>query len=149
MRDLGVELMSVQYEQPTDRNQIEATLQQITTTTNTMCRNLNRGNRLDGHRTGLLGKNLNEMRNVVAMRGHGGVGNITKNQNMGAIGSQREIGPYSRNLGLGLEHELAKQEPNYASYAPGLSTVNGNVPEQSSGSKSVSGARKLYDQRVA
>ena len=119
--DSIAQLMSAQEEKTTNQNQIVAQLHKIMTTMDTIYKDFNRMRQLGGHRTDSSGANL---RNFIARKTHESVGDIGKNQTMGAVGSQREIGPDARNLGLELKPDLAKKEHSYISHTTCLAAVN-------------------------
>ena len=86
-----------------NRNQADATLRQIMTTTNTTYRAVSKENQLGDQSADLLEKSLGGIRNAIAKEFHDSVGDIAKNQNMGAVGSRREMWYDSRNSGSGVK----------------------------------------------
>ena len=99
----------------------------------------------DVQRTDTLGRNSIEIRNVVAKKTRWSIRNNAKNQTMGVVDSQGEIGEYSRNVGLWLATESAKQEHIQTSYTPGLEAVGGNSSATGSGCKRGYGEPKMYN----
>ena len=78
---------------------------------------------MEGQRADTLGRNLIEIRNVIANQTQEDAGNSAKNETMGVVESQNEIGANARNLGLKLRTEMAKGEHVHASIALSLATV--------------------------
>ena len=72
-----------------------------------------------------LGHNSIAIRNVILKQIQWNVDNRAKIQTVGSVGSQKEIGPYSRNMGAKLKTAMGMIEHIHTSYAPGLAMLGG------------------------
>ena len=85
--------------------------------------------RWGGQGAGKLDKNFPEIDISTSNRTPESIGNKAKNLTLGAVGCRREIGPYSRNMGVSMKNGSAKKEPIQTTYTPFLAAVGANVSE--------------------